>query len=371
MYAEDVTISETLHAAGYTTAIVSDLYHQFKPGKNFQRGFASWRWIRGQEQDRLESGPRKAIDMSRYRHASQKGDGALQYLLNRRHWKTDDDWLAAQVFRQAGQWLDNNVDENQPFYLHIESFSPHEYWDAPDDYYRLYMKSDYKGPKLIMPPDSTKVLSPVEVEHVRALYAGLVTFVDAQIGKFLAHVESLGLMKNTLIVFVADHGTMMGEQGQIHKAETRIRTQVTHTPLLVYHPQQQWEGRIRGFVQHTDVMPTVLETIGVPAPARVTGVSLKPLIEARGTSNRMEVVTGWGEHAAVRTPEWCYVARWSAGPPFEQLYDLKDDPEELKNVLESNPVVAAEYRAKLKRYVDGGWQITKGSFAKNIGAAHA
>ncbi len=375
LYADDVTISETLRGAGYTTAIVSDIYHQFKPGKNFQRGFDSWRWIRGQEQDRLESGPRKAIDMSRYTHASQrlaKGGGALQYLLNRRHWKTEDDWLAAQVFQQAGQWLDNNVDENQPFYLHIESFSPHEYWDPPDDYYRLYMKSNYSGPKLIMPPDNTKMLSPVEVEHVRALYAGLVTFVDARIGKFLAHVESLGLMKNTMIVFVADHGTMMGEQGQIHKGETRIRTQVTHTPLFVYHPRQQWEGRrIRGFVQHTDVMPTVLDLLEVQAPPRVTGVSLKGIIESAGVSDRTEVVTGWGEHGSVRTPEWNYLGRWSAGPPFEELYNLKNDPEELKNVAEEKPAVTAEYRAKLRRSVEGGWQITKGSFARNIGPGHA
>src|SRR5438132_1022812 len=71
LYAEDVTISETLQAAGYTTAIMSDVYHQFKPDKNFHRGFDSWRWIRGQESDRLESGPRSAIDLARYLHASQ------------------------------------------------------------------------------------------------------------------------------------------------------------------------------------------------------------------------------------------------------------------------------------------------------------
>ncbi|MGH9663397.1 MAG: sulfatase, partial [Bryobacteraceae bacterium] len=279
LYAEDVTISETLRGAGYTTAFVSDLYHQFKPDKNFHRGFDSWRWIRGQEQDRLETGPCRAIALRRWVHPSQRASlrgnnrhSVLQYLLNRRDWKTEDDWLAARVFHQAGRWLDNNVRENQPFYLHIESFSPHEYWDPPEEYYRLYMKKNYNGPRLIMPPATTDKMTPLEVEHVRALYGGLVSFVDSRIGRFLEKVEALGLLKNTVIVFVADHGTMMGEQNQLHKAETRIRTQVTHVPLMIYHPSEEWAGRkIPGFVQHTDLMPTVLETLGVPAQKRVSG----------------------------------------------------------------------------------------------------
>ncbi len=354
LYTEDVTISETLQQSGYVTAIVSDLYHEFKPDKNFHRGFDSWRWIRGQESDRLESGPRNAVNMADYMHpshtratrrggargargdASHKVSGPLQYLLNRREWKTEDDWLAAQVFDQASRWLDNNAAGNQPFYLHIESFSPHEYWDPPDDYYRLYMKSNYHGPRLISPPQTTAEMTPVEVEHVRALYGGLASFVDARMGKFLQKVESLGLMRNTIISFTADHGTMMGEQGQIHKGETRIRDQVTHVPLAVYHPRRQWEGRrIGGYVQHIDLMPTLLELLDVPAPQRVTGQSLVPLIEARRDSGRDHTITGWGEHASIRTPEWNYIGRWSPGPPFEQLYDLRKDPLEMKDVAEA------------------------------------
>ena len=377
LFAEDVTISEVLQGAAYATAIVSDVYHQFKPDKNFHRGFDSWRWIRGQESDRLETGPREAVRLADYMHPSQmrgmggqpagpglKVSGPLQYLLNRREWKTEDDWLAAQVFRQASRWLDNNAAGNQPFYLHIESFSPHEFWDPPDDYYRLYMKSNYRGPRLIQPPMTTAAMTPVEVEHVRALYGGLVTFVDAQIGKFLQKVESLGLMRNTVIVFIADHGTMMGEQNQLHKGETRMRTQVTHVPLAIYHPQRKWEGRrIGGYVQHTDLMPTLLDLLGVKSPQRVTGESLVPLIEERRDSSRDHTVTGWGEHAAVRTPEWTYIGRWSPGAPFEELYDARKDPLEMQNVAVANPSVVKDFRQKVKQYVDNGWAITKGSFA--------
>ncbi len=377
LYAEDVTLSETLRPAGYTTGFVTDLYHQFKPGKNFNRGFISWRYIRGQEDDLLESGPRKAIDLTKYLHKSQLSQsrwdvsamalptvrpGVLQYLMNRRNWKTEDDWLASRVFGQAAQWLENNKDQ-QPFYLHVESFSPHEYWDPPEEFYRMYMKSNYNGPRLISPPATTAQMSPVEVEHVRALYGGYVTFVDSRIGMFLKKVESLGLMRNTAIVFTTDHGTMMGEQGQIHKGETRIRTQVTHLPMMYYHPHRQWAGRrIKGFVQHTDVMPTILDVLGVPAPRRVMGQSLTHAIET-GRTNREEVITGWGDHGAVRTPEWSYIGRWSRGPQFQQLYDVQRDPDELHDVAESHPDVVKTLQAKLREHVHSGWQLTRGSFA--------
>ena len=170
-----------------------------------------------------------------------------------------------------------------------------------------------------------------------------------------------------IIVFVADHGTMMGEQGQLHKGETRIRTQVTHVPLMIYHPRQKWGGRrVKGFVQHPDLMPTVLDLVGVPPPARVTGESLRPLVESGAASGRETIITGWGEHGAVRNHEWVYIGRWSPGPVFEQLYDVRRDPKELTDVAGKNPAVVAEFRARLKDHVNSGWTITRGTFATRL-----
>jgi arylsulfatase A-like enzyme len=206
-------------------------------------------------------------------------------------------------------------------------------------------------------------MSPLEVEHAVAMYAGLVSFVDARIGKFLRAVDSLGLMRNTVIVFVADHGTMMGEQGQLHKAEPRLRTQVSQVPLSIYHPRESWAGRkIAGYVQHTDLMPTVLDILGVAAPQRVTGESLRPLAADNRASKRDWTVTGWGEHASFRTPEWNYVTRWSPGPAFEELYDLRKDPLELSSVAAQHPAVCQEFRKRLMDYIDAGWATTKGTF---------
>ncbi|MFB3829671.1 MAG: sulfatase [Bryobacteraceae bacterium] len=369
LFAEDITMAETLKAASYRTALVSDLYHTFKPGKNFHRGFDCWRWTRGQEGDRFESGPRGKIDLRRYTHPSQPRNPAVieQFLLNRQDWQREEDWLCARVFADAARWLDRNADA-KPFYLHVESFSPHELWDPHDDYYRLYMKKDYNGPRLIQPPGLTKGMSPLEVEHARSLYFGLVTMVDAWLGRLLAKVESLGLMKNTVIALTADHGTMMGEQGQLHKGEDRIRVQVTRVPLIVYDPRTNYAGRkVRGFVQHTDIMPTLLDLLGLKPPARVTGESLAPLLAGK-RANRDTVITGWGVHAAVRTPEWSLITTWMGPrrPDADQLYDVRKDPEELTNVAAQQPGVVADLRRKLEAYIDSGRGITGGTFHQQV-----
>jgi arylsulfatase A-like enzyme len=376
LFAEDITLAEMLQAASYRTAVISDLYHLFKPGKNFHRGFDCWRWIRGQEQDRWETGPRSRIDVSRCLHPSQlKLPGPVntvrQFLLNRQDWRREEDWLCARVFADAARWLDRNALESKPFYLHVESFSPHELWDPHDDYYRLYMTRDYKGPRLIHPPAVTRGMDEPEVEHARALYFGLVSMVDAWLGKLLDKVEALGLMRNTVILLTADHGTMMGEQGQLHKGEDRIRTQVTRVPLMIYDPRQDHRGRrIRGFVQHPDILPTLLELLGLQAPGRVTGESMAPLIAGRRDGGlRDTAVTGWGTHAAVRNAEWSLVTTWM-GPRHanaDQLYDVRKDPEELTNVAPANPATVAELRRKLDAYVESGRGITSGTFSRDLG----
>lgn len=89
---------------------------------------------------------------------------------------------------------------------------------------------------------------------------------------------------------------------------------------MVYHPQQPWAGRrVLGFVQHTDVMPTLLDILGVEIPSRVTG---------------------------------------------ESLNDVRRDPLELENVNYRYPDLVKDFRAKLKEYADSGWEITRGTFAQ-------
>ena len=374
LYEEDYTLAEKLIDLDWGTLLVSDLYHGFQPGFNLHRGFEAWHDVRGQEADGHETGPNRGIDLTAWLHPSQvdyqSGYSARQftrYLVNRSYWKTEDDWPVSQVFTQAGQWLENRVTDDRPFYLHIESYSPHEYWDPPDDYYRLYMRSNYTGPRLIQPPDDASVLSPAALEHVRALYAGMVTFTDTRLGRFLQKVEDLGLMENTIIVFVADHGTQTGEQGEIHKKEWALRRPVTNVPFLIYFPLEDLGGRrVNGFVQHTDIYPTLMDLMGAPSPPRVTGQSLKDALWSGEAPKRDFIVTGWGDHASIRTAEYNYIGRWNPGDSWEQLYDLRKDPAENTNILVSNLNLVGDCRTKLRQYVEQSWEITRGNLARKL-----
>ncbi|MBI4874417.1 MAG: sulfatase [Acidobacteria bacterium] len=363
LYAEDVTLSETLRDADYTTALVSDVYHQFKPGKNFHRGFQSWRWVRGQETDYDAYGPDPAALYSRYGYVRPGGKPEWlleRYLRNRQHWRSEQDWPVARTFSEAARWLANNAGDNQPFYLHIESFSPHEYWDPPERFYDLYAPPEYAGPWLIYPPPYAP--SRLEFDHIRALYSGLVTFFDEQLGRFLAAARELRALENTLVVLVADHGTFLGERGELGKTEGQLRRQLTRVPLLVRHPERPWAGRrIPGFVQHTDLMPTLLDALGLRAPERVTGESLLPLLESSAPSRREKIYIGWNNHGAIRSADWLYVGHWNGGDGWEELYDLRRDPAEVNDVLHQHADLQAQYRAELQRYVEDGWATTRGS----------
>src|SRR5215211_6995131 len=138
---EQHTLSEILGTAGYRTALVSDLYHEFKPSKNFWRGFDQWTFIRGQETDPARSGPFPTFEeVDRYvprqlqelREQSRAMAGfdrrvnwfSSRCLLNMRDRVREELWFNAQVMQEAARWLEQNRDAEQIF-LTVECFDPH------------------------------------------------------------------------------------------------------------------------------------------------------------------------------------------------------------------------------------------------------
>ncbi|MGH2821156.1 MAG: sulfatase-like hydrolase/transferase, partial [Actinomycetota bacterium] len=154
------TLAEMLGNAGYRTALISDLYHQFKPSKNYWRGFDQWSFIRGQETDPAVSGPLPTKDdidrwvpkpIQELRFTSDEsyraeGDRPSSERFFERAWLNrprggEERWPNAQVMVEAARWLEENADareRGQPFFLTVECFDPHEPWFVPDHYLRLY-----------------------------------------------------------------------------------------------------------------------------------------------------------------------------------------------------------------------------------------
>ncbi|MBM4050574.1 MAG: hypothetical protein FJ279_36220 [Planctomycetes bacterium] len=368
LFFEDVTLAETLKEQGYTTSFVTDVYHLMKPGKNFHRGFDHWYWVRGVEAD-----PYHIRDQRQVQHLLDQiiGIGKLpkdhwiiQHMMGRKDWKKDADSLVARVMTRAAQWL-RNYTLDAPFFLYVDSFDPHEPWDPPEEYAQRYSPT-YRGVAGAMPPGLTKPLTPQQVEHVKAAYAGEVTMTDRWIGHLLDTLRDLKRLDDTIIVFTSDHGCMMGEQGELHKGADRLRNQVTQVPLIIRHPKRQAAGnRVSGFVQHQDIMPTALNLLGAKIPGRVQGEDLWPMALDQRQSARERIVTAFGRFASVRTRKWNYVTNWAALPQGHrgrvELYDLEADPKELVNIIGQHSDVAAELDAFLKAYVREHAAETRGT----------
>ncbi len=364
LYYEDVTLAEHLLDRGWATCMVTDVYHMMKPGKNFHRGMEYWYWVRGVEDDRynwrdlervqdvwpsVASWGRNAINDPRH--------WLVQHINGRVQWRNDADSLAGKVFTQAADWVEG-FRGDYPFFMWLDCFDPHEPWDPPAEYGRRY-DANFDPYKSAFPPGTMENMSEDDFRCVKAGYAGEVTLVDRWLGHLLDRLSDRDLLDDTLIVFTSDHGGMMGEQGEIHKAANRLRNQVTQVPLLIRHPKGEAAGtRVKGFVQHQDIMPTILSIIGEEVPARCNGENVWPLAVEGRASEREQIITAFGWHASVRNQRWNYIAPWAdrpeAGgvPPRHELYDLQADAQELTNVIADHPEVAAEMQAWLESYIE-------------------
>jgi arylsulfatase A-like enzyme len=377
LYDEDITLAEHLSSRGYWTALFNDVYHLMKAGKNFHRGFRQWFWTRGQEGDAYALPDKRQIEELLERMAPEREipDDAwiIRHLMLRRQWQKDSDTVVARTMSRAAEWVRDYTLE-RPFYLHVETFDPHEPWDPPAEFARRY-DPDY-GDSLAgcAAPGSTDGLSRNGFSKIRAAYAGEVTLVDKWIGHLLEALRETGRMDDTLLVFTSDHGCMMGEQGQIHKGSDRLRNQVTQVPLLVRHPHGEAAGEhVAGFCQHQDVMPTALDILGEPVPDRVLGRSLWPQALGRGGAPDY-VVSGFCFHSCIRTPKWNFIRPWFKPETTnveggrllgslnmaQELYDLETDPEELDDVVASHPEVAEDLSKRLDAHIERMRPLTNG-----------
>ncbi len=343
------TVSELLLDAGYRTALFTDCYHQFKPGKNFHRGFSEWQWIRGQETDRFRSGPALPDEAIR-RHvpahmppAHQRREFFTQYLTNNLFRRDESDYYPARLFNGASRWLYENRDAAR-FFLVVDSFDPHEPWEPPADYRRMYDPDDDDVTDVIQslyaPTDG--LLSEREVRRMQANYAGEVTLCDRWLGRFLEQLDVSGRADDTLVIVVSDHGHNLDfpdDQGLISKQGHPLTRAVADLALLVRFPDGARAGQTYdGLVTNTDVAATVLAAAGVHAPTE--GRDLAPLLRDDLPSHRQHVSIAWGPLMTVVTDDWwCNASIWGEAP---LLHRLPDDAALRQNVAAEHPDAAAE-----------------------------
>lgn len=178
------------------------------------------------------------------------------------------------------------------------------------------------------------------------VYPGEAAYLDRQLGRLLAFLESRGILDHTLVALVADHGETLGERGQYFDHDSLIDP-VVHVPLIVHWPGQA-EGRRRaGLVQHLDLFPTLLAAAGVEAPSSQVGRPIPRDPDA--TPARRLVVSEAASHKGVmvRTAQWKLVEDPNGSV---RLYDLAADPGEARDLAGTGLAIESELRSALGRW---------------------
>ncbi len=354
---EQPTLAEMLSEHGYRTALIADVYHMFKPSKNYTRGFQQWMFLRGQETDPARSGPRLTQqELDHWLPREMQNEWSVRFIqqciMNLHDRRNEEDYFAARVLREAALWLEQNQDA-APFFLTVESFDPHEPWLVPAQYRRMYLKEE--GQEQVKSGyDDCSRLPEQLLRRTQANYSGLVTFCDRWFGYFLESMRVLGLLDNTLVVFTTDHGHSIGDRGYMGKRGYPSAREVYDVPLMIRFPGAEHAGSASDlFVQHTDVTAAILECARVEPPEPIDGRSFLGEALAGAKGDRQHVTVGWGSTPTVITDRWWLNCKVDGTGVL--LHDLNEAEPFAENVAGKYPEVVKDLFERAENDARGGF----------------
>jgi arylsulfatase A-like enzyme len=268
-----------------------------------------------------------------------------QHLANQAGREREEDYQAPRVFREAMAWLEENR-KAERFFLLVDVFDPHEPWDPPEKYLRLYADPDYQGPSIMDPRyGSSENLTEAQLQHMRARYAAEVTMVDHWLGLFLDRAHELGLLEDTLLVVTSDHGHQLGEHGLTGKVARGLWHELVDVPLIIRRPDGIDAGkRVESFVQHHDIVPTVLAALGATPRVALEGVDLLQMAADR-IRPREHVSCGYNDYSWCRDGRRVYITRNDGTDA--QLFDMEADPQQEHDLAAAEQGVVSLMHQKL------------------------
>ena len=245
------------------------------------------------------------------------------------------------MLETAIPWLRSHVE--QPFFVYLHFFEPHAPYDPPAPFRFQFMR----------PPD-----------WMMGLYDGNLAYVDDRVGQLLDEIDSLGLMDNSIIVFMADHGEAFGEHGHLGHTTT-VYEEMIYVPLAFHlpaaceaTPQRRGEG-----IGLTDVMPTLLDLYGIEPPAGMQGRSRLRLLAGEEESEPYFTVSrtrGLDTTGGVEQPE--QVSYAIAGPQYTlilaeegrrvELYDRAADAGQQTNIAADHPDIVDGLRQQFEAWAE-------------------
>ncbi|MFB3896687.1 MAG: sulfatase [bacterium] len=273
---------------------------------------------------------------------------------------------ATQVTDATLTWLKGN--QNKPWFIWLHYFDAHTPYEPPAQFANRYPAANndskiYASFSQLSAMEEHKY-SPTEkdIDHMKALYSGEISYIDAEFGRLMAYLRQQGLLNNTIIVLVADHGECF-DHGIYANHDQSLYDTAIRVPLLFAGPKSiiPQGKQIKTLVRTIDIVPTILAITKIKSDTFIQGKNLLPLmqginsatsgyavIERRYYQNQEDCIRRHipvGERYAVRSDKWKYISSEFAPP---ELYDLEKDPDELNNLDKDNP----KQKADMQQYLD-------------------
>ena len=264
--------------------------------------------------------------------------------------------FSSELFADSAIEFLRGQDGRKPFFAYVAFTAPHDPRQPPEKYRELYYKK-----KLPLPPNFLAQL-PFDNGMMRggrdenlgawprtegmirdqlAEYYGLITHMDEQIGRILAALKESGQAENTFVIFVADNGLALGSHGLLGKQS--VFEHSMRTPMILAGGKIPKGKSTMAFTYVHDLFATICDLAEVTAPGNLESESLRALWEGKKERLRESVFLPFLEvQRAVRDERWKLIAYPKIG--YLQLFDLKDDPHEMRNVYGR-----AEYSGEVRR----------------------
>lgn len=367
-----VTLPQMFIKNGYYVARVGKMYHYGNPGDIGTNGLddrASW-----MERINPSGLDKTSLELDVINYTPNRGLGSAMAYLSDSKGK-DVEHTDGQVATEAIKLLEKH--KNKPFFIAAGFYKPHTPWITPKKYFDMYNQNQMSLPKISSetPNDypelalaSTKPwpyfgINADQAMECKLAYFAAISFVDAQIGRLLDALDSLGLSDNTIIVFWSDHGYHLGEHGLWFKQSCFEES--AKSPLIISFPGTKSAGKIcKRTVELIDIYPTLAELTGLTPPSNIQGYSLLPLLKNPESSWNhpafTQVQRGNTPGHSVRTEVWRYT-EWGFRKMGEELYNEEADPQELHNLAVNSKYADVVRQMKTLLHEDHPKPVTGGN----------
>jgi arylsulfatase A-like enzyme len=255
--------------------------------------------------------------------------------------KKGDELSGARTLK-AGMEVLRQLKDKQPFFLGVDAFDPHEAWNVPQAFKLRFPHREGVEPILPFKTPNSKIesldVTEEQIQQVRELYAGELTYIDAWIGRLLNLLDDLGLAEKTVVYYLSDHGILLGEHDRLGKDGSQLGKAIHSVPYMIRHPRGKRAGeRSDYFVSTHDVAPTILSFQGLTVPGRMDGEDLTVMFEGADPPERDYWTTAYSANVAAGDGRWLLISD-NQGKE-RRLYDTEADPSEEKDVASDNPDV--------------------------------